>query len=266
MLLNRTAVRHAAREVTRQTMFLFIGGIELVALLFLLFGFDLQKEDGIVVAIRLFGGTFPVGAQAAIDTFIGAMFNLMTGILMFLLILIASSFSSELLRNPLVGIILTKPVSRRALFISRFSGLVGIVTSNIVVFGLFLALILNAESEGSTSFVLLSCALSFSLEFVVMLTLCSFLAMLADQPLVTSAIAIAFYYLVGPLIAEAQGTSGIFVWISSVLLPPIGNLSSSTRAIVFGKSVEAGAYLAVLPHSAIFLAISVFLFHRKDLT
>lgn len=248
-----------------QPLFLFVVLVELVMTLLMVFGFELEYEGEALVSMQLLGGSVRDQLQVIIDSITSTSFTLTTHILMFLLILMSSSFYPDLLRNPLLSIVLTKPLSREALFLSRFAGLLIPMSANILLFSAALSIVLFMKGAGSVYASLMAGAVSFCVEFLLLFSFCAFLTMVVDHSFGTAVVAAGMYYLVGPLIANTDVSSPVVTRVFSFLLPPTGTLSRATRELVLDGSGNFGPLIAVLPYAALYIAGGAFLFHRKDL-
>lgn len=248
-----------------QPLFLFVVLVELVITLLMIFGFELEYKGEALVSLQLLGGSVREQLPAIISSLTSSSFTLTTHILVFLLILMSSSFYPDLLQNPLLCIILTKPFSREVLFLSKFAGLFVTMSLNILFFSAAISIALFMKGAGSAYAPLMTGAVSFCIEFLLLFSFCAFLTMVADHSFGIAVVVSGMYYLVGPLISNTDASSPAVTKVISIILPPIGSLSRATREFVLHGSGDFGPLMTALPYAALYLGGGAFLFHRKDL-
>ncbi len=267
-MINTTVIRQTIREAFAQPALLF-SFIIMVALVGLFtFGISLDFQNDILVSMKLFGKEIEV---THLNTFFSSMLesmsNILSALLMFLFIVGSSYLYPSMLQDPLLGITLTKPISRTSLFLSKFAGFVLAVALSMILFSVFVWLILFSKSGGHVSGTVIIASMSFCFEFIVVFALCSLVAMIVENATGVALLGIGIYYVLSPLMASMDQAPNLFTRTISLLLPPIGKLSIMTNEIIVnGPQFNPTLFLISLPYVIIYLAIAVVIFNRKDLS
>lgn len=264
-MMSGVIIRTCIRECFVQPLLLFIVVIGLMACALLAFGVTFHMENGGIVSISLFGGTFREEGRLVAESMARVSFRLISSVMMFLFILMSTPFHSELLRNPLLSIVLTKRLSRPTLLLSRCAGLAVALFVCFISVGLLFSFILSGKTGGQFPTSLLLGTLSIFAECLLLLALGVFLVMLVDHPLGVSVILLALYYVVGPLLADVESGAPGFVGMLAAVFPPIGTLSKATMEIVFDDGTDRRPFLLLIPHSLVSITAAMVLFQRKDL-
>lgn len=264
--MNAAIIKQTIREAGIQPPFLFAFIVEVGFICLLIFGIGLNFEQGQLVSMKLFGGNIDeTQAASSAQELAGNTANLMVAALMFLFILGSSFLYPDLLRSPLVGILLTKPVSRQELFFSKFAGPVILVLLNLVACGLIISAVLYFKSDGR--YYITPPLISFSLwfEFVVIFSLCALLAMLIENSTGIAVLGIAIYYLLAPLLSQAKQGGNPLLAIIAYVLPPIGELSARTRGLVTQGELGVALMAVSLAYTSACLFLASYIFNRRDI-
>lgn len=264
-MFNSAIIKQTFRENIFQPTFIFVLIIELFLVTFVTLGLKLHYENNILVSVDLFGGSFEENVYTFIQTLLFTFFDLTNAVLMFLFILLASFTQAGLLNDPLLGITLTKPISRTQLFVSKFCGLTLLVATNIILFSLIMWLILSIKRGENLDMVTLVGAISFSYEFVVMLGIISLLALLVENPSAVTVITVAMYFYLGPLIASSANMENIFLTFVTWVIPPVGELHIATRNTVLMHQLTGRPYYFSTVYLVVLVFASIFLFNRREI-
>ena len=147
--MKTAIVRQTMVETARQAPVLFMLIIQAFLLAFIAFGITLHYELGNLVSIDILGKqAFDAQSNLVVRELTNSIINGFAAFLMFLFIIGSSSIYPDLLRHPLLGIILAKPISRRRLFFLKFIGVVSFLVFDFVLFGALVTGILYIKSGG----------------------------------------------------------------------------------------------------------------------
>lgn len=264
-MISTTIIKQTMRENVFQPIFIFaiIIGVALIALI--TFGLSLQFENHVLVSARLFGSPLiEEHVTAFVETFAFALFGLSVAILMFLFVMACSFFYPDLLKSPLLSVMLTKPVTRIGLFMSKFSGLCLLVLSYVLTLSVMLWGVLCAKTDGNIPVSVILGGISFFVEFILMFAFASLLAMLVENSTGVTILATAVYFYIAPLVANADEISAP-VKVLSLLIPPVGHISKATRNLILSNEVNVDVYLFAIFYAILFIGAAAFLFHRRDI-
>ena len=261
-------IKQTLREAVLQPALLFAIIIEVAFLGLVGFGVSFHFEQGTLVSAELLG--------KVIDETIAAVFirdlavsvtNILTGLLMFLFIVGSSFVFPSMLRDPLLGITLTKPITRTSLFLSKFSAFLLLVFTTTILFAAAVSLALFLRSDGHISGSLIPSSLFFCCEFVVVFAFCSFLALIVENPMGVALLGTAFYFLLGPLLAGGHIGRSSLITIVSLFFPPIGKLSLATKEILLASGpAEFTLLVYSLLYVIVLLTLAAVIFSRRELT
>jgi len=266
-MINAAVIRQTLREAFVQPALLFAIIVEVAFIGLLTFGISLDFENDILVSMKLFGREID---ETLLNTFVSNlienMVNLISALLMFLFIIGSSFLYPYMLRDPLLGITLTKPISRTSLFLSKYAGFILFIALSIILFSIAVWFILFSKSSGHVSDSVIVASISFCFEFIIVFSICSLLAMIIENASGVALLGIGIYYILGPLMANTDNVHNLVITIISLLLPPIGQLSIITKDIVI-LGVQSNLTLLVVsfPYVVVYLAIAIIIFNRKDL-
>lgn len=145
--MKTAIVGQTMAETARQAPVLFMLIIQAFLLAFIAFGITLHYELGNLVSIDILGKqAFDAQSNLVVRELTNSIINGFAAFSMFLFIIGSSSIYPDLLRHPLLGIILAKPISRRRLFFLKFIGVVSFLVCGFVLFGALVTGILYIKS------------------------------------------------------------------------------------------------------------------------
>lgn len=266
-MINAAVTKQTIREAFVQPALLFALIIQVAFVGVLTFGISLDFENNILVSMKLFGQ--PID-ESLVNIFVGnlieSMVNLMTAVLMFLFIIGSSFLYPSMLQDPLLGITLTKPISRTSLFLSKYAGLILFIALNVILFSIAVWFILFSKSSGHVSDAVFVASISFCFEFIIIFAICSLLAMIVENASGVAVLGIGIYYFLGPLMANTDNMHNPVITTISLLLPAIGKLSIITKDIVIhGDQSNPGLLVVSFAYSVVYIAFAIIIFNRKDL-
>jgi ABC-type transport system involved in multi-copper enzyme maturation permease subunit len=265
VMLKTIVIKQTIRENILQPAFLLTLIIQIAVIGILAFGVGLHYENGLLVSFDWFGGKIEEQVHSFAETFASANYELVSSSLMFLFIIGCSFLYPELLRSPLLIVTLARPVSRASLFLSKFAGFSLLVFSAVIIFSLIVSAIFYEKSDGNIGGSLLLGSVSFCFEFITIFAICSLVGLLIENSMGTAVIAVALYFFLGPLVADAGEIQNPLLKVSLILLPPVGQLSRATQELVLSYRLNPDIYLLSLLYIAVILGVSTTLFHRRDI-
>ncbi|MEP0821738.1 MAG: hypothetical protein HRF44_02720 [Ignavibacterium sp.] len=260
------AIRHTVRENVAQPFVIF-AIILVVAILGLsAIGISMKYENGVLVAVELFGNTVDQDLFLVAPALTSVFSNIVPAMLMFLFIIGASFVHVGMLQHPLTSLSLIGPLSRPGLFIAKYLGVWSLVTSVLAFFWVLLWLLLLIKSSGQLGGSLLLVPISASLEFAVLLSFAGLIAMIIQNSTAVAIISLGMYFYVGPLLGTATDSSPAFVKIIAAVFPPIAGMWAATRDCILGNPADFTPFLRAVPHTVVMLLSALIIFQRKDLS
>jgi ABC-2 type transport system permease protein len=264
------------RESMAKFTFLAFLVMSTLVLLLLAFAVNLDVVDGALAAAHLFGGKVQLGgARIDIDTLVTgiqtglASFLFLVGL--FLSIFATANLVPVMLEKGYVDLLLSKPLSRPALFLGRYLGALSVVGINLfyLVGGVW---ILLGWKTGIWNTGLLLAGLIIVATYAVLLGF----MMLVGVTTGSSSITIMITYFLFPVAGVLSLRDNITVMLTSRiavividglyhLLPKIAGLGRLTGELAMGKSITTWAPLrSSLLFGAACLAAATSYFSRKD--
>lgn len=265
--MSITIIKHTFRETALQPALIFALIIETAVIGLFTFGLSFQFANDVLISINFFGKIMDETiVRSFVQNLIPSVFTLITAGLMFLFILGSSFLYPSLLRDPLLGVTLTRPISRATLFFSKFLGVVVFVALNVMLFSTIVWFILFLKTDGFISNHIFLSGFCFCFEFLVLFALCSLLAMIVESSSGAALFGLALYFWLGPILTDSVKAHSLLINIVSFMVPPIGALSLSTKnIIILGDQIQPSLLLASIPYIAISLGLAFALFQRRDL-
>lgn len=237
--------------------------VEIAVLLFLIFGIQLDVEQGTLISVRILSheiNEIALFLNEIVPDFVG----LFSFILMFLLIVGSASLYPELLKDPILGVMLTRPLSRLKLFLSEYAGMILGIFINVAVFSLLVSLILSVKTgELIASPVIGSCA--FLAEFLIISAMCALIAILTESVIAVSVIGVGIYFFLGPLLSNIETVNNVLLMGISYLIPRTGKLLAITRELLMGGNPDGEEFIRAAIPAVTFFTIASVLFSRRDL-
>ena len=263
-MLSRPIINETFRTISLQPALLFALIIEAAILLFLIFGIQLEFENETLISIRMLGREFGE-VTVFLSYFLPSFARFVPLILMFLFIVGSAGLYCELLTEPLLGVILTKPLSRAKLFQSKFIGMFLAISANIVLLSVLISTILTSKMDGSLVVSPVAASFSFLGEFAILSACISLFAILTESTTAAVLLAMAFYFVLGPLLMNVEKTGNLILIIISYLIPEFGKLAEVTQGLLLEKQVNLTDFPYALLLAAIYFGFASFLFNRRDL-
>ncbi len=264
------------RESMAKFTFLAFFLMSALTLLVVAFAVNLDVVDGALAAARLFGRDVQLaGTQISIDRLVtgiqAGLAGFLFGVGLFLSIFATANLVPVMLEKGYVDLLLSKPLSRPALFLGRYLGALSVVVLNLffLVGGVW---VLLGWKTGIWKPGLLLAGVIIVLTYAILLGFMMLVGVLTRS----SSITIMLSYVLFPLAGLLAVRENITVMLTSRvaialidglyhLLPKITGLARIMGELAMGKPVASYAPLASsLVFGGACLALAVFTFCRKD--
>jgi ABC-type transport system involved in multi-copper enzyme maturation permease subunit len=264
------------RESMAKFTFLAFLVMSTLTLLIITFAVNLDVVDGALAAARLFGKDIQLGGnRIPVDTMVTGIQTGMAGFLfgvgLFLSIFATANLVPVMLEKGYVDLLLSKPLSRPALFLGRYLGALAVVLINLfyLVGGVW---VLLGWKTGVWKMGLPAAGLIIVLTYAVILGFMMLVGVLTRS----SSITIMLSYFLFPLAGLLAVRDNVTVMLTSKtavavidglyhVLPKIAGLAEIMGKLAMGKPVDS---LAPIGSSVLFgaacLALGAFVFSRRD--
>lgn len=262
-MLNWYIIRETARVTIFQPPILCVIILQLTFIITMIAGVRCEYDEQVLSSVQLFGYELMEGSLF-LRLFLPSMIGIVCSAFMFLFILGTSSLIPTMLCDPLIDVIITRPLSRARLLASTFVGILLAVWTNLLLFGSVLSLVLTAKCEGTLVATPLLGSMWLSAEFFVIAACCSLFALLTESPTGTATLGLAYYFVLGPMIEKIDPSGSIGLTVLSFLIPPVGGGSSGTVQILLGSTTAFHPIVGVFISATIYFVVAVLMFHRRD--
>ncbi len=256
-------IKRTICDLFRYPVIILIYIVELVALLLILFGLKFGIENGEIVRIYFFNKMITEQVGLFLNLLLSAYINFIMWIILFLLVITFGSVSTEIFKNPLNKMILTKDISRAQLIISQYLGINTYLIINLVVFSLLIISILFFK----TQFIVLE-PFILSLNIIIILLSLSaifpLIGVLFENEAVTSIIGLALAFIIGPFISAENSTDNILITIVHYIIPPFISFISYEKAIQLDM-YDLRLVLSTIFYIFIYLTITIFIYNKRDI-
>jgi ABC-type transport system involved in multi-copper enzyme maturation permease subunit len=184
---------------------------------------------------------------------------------MFLFILQSSTLFPDTLKNPLLGIILTKSISRAGLFLSKYLGQIIAIFSLLLILGIGIVFILFFKTNEAIVLMPIYVSIFVFFEFVAIFTFMAPFSLIFEKPLAITVIGIITYFVLIPSLISAEKMNIIFASYVSYIFPPILKLAIQTSDAIAGETIPESAFISSIVYIIIYISISIDLFKQKDI-
>ncbi len=277
-----TIIKNTFREALAKKIFIGYYIFYAIVVLIMLFAVNLDAVEGIV--------SFADIKQVIISVetgFLSLSFNL----ILFFSLISTSSFIPSMLEKGTIDLLISKPISRFTILMSKFLGAVLFVAVSMVFLIGSIWLILSLKS-GYWSPAFLSSILSLTLAFAVMYSITVLIGLLTNSSVISILINFFMIFVLCPVLSIRESVIFTFVKNESVqfvfnflyyIFPKPGEIKDVTNAMISGDNIamwkstitqnEMGltsiepAWMAVISSlifCAVLMSYSVYYFSKKD--
>lgn len=252
------------KDYLTSRLFLFILGLELILLLIFTLGINLEFLDASLVSISIMGSE-PIYETLSIKNFIEIFTNLIIMVFSFIYIIGASEFYINLIKNPLLNVIITRNVSRTKFIVSKFLGMSLVYILNIILFAFLLSVIIFIKSDFTVFLVSpILASVLFSFKFLVLNLTSALLGALTESYTVSSVIMVLFYFILSPSL-YLQKDKLTPLKILYYLVPPFQKLNHDIYALIFyNSSPDLWNLLHAFIIGLIYFTVSIIIFNKKE--
>ncbi len=263
--MSLVIIRQTIRETLRQPALLFLLLIQLAFLGLLIAGLQLTYDQGTLISMRFFSGELDeTEAHLFLRQVIPNIVFFLAVVTMFLLIVGTSSIFPDMLQDPLLGITLTKPITRNTLLTSKVLGVNLAVLIHLFSFALFIVLTLLLKTGGVLVTIPITIAFSLFLQFFVVSALAVLFAMVVENGMGVALLSLAVYFLLRPLFIGVDTTNTLLRMLIYAF-PPFGDMEKMMREALSQNDIVFSIGLSYPLYIVVYLSIALFLFNRKDL-
>lgn len=256
---------YTVRKTLSEPAILFVLILQGAIILFVALGLSFEYQGMTLLSISLMGKEGFGGENLLlVRQMIGHFVQLGWMIFMFLFMIGASPSFSELLRDPLLNILLTKSYSRTVLLLFRYCGVVATIGAVQLVFSLLLVLVFLVKTKILFLWIIPPLVVAPVLHFLTLAALGACLGVLFEQPTAVTVVVLAVYYL-NPTIAHAIALQDPLLQIASYLFPPLSSIDRFFVDLLLYKSSDVTLQFHSVLYAIFYLVVGSVLFNKRDL-
>ncbi|MGH2575912.1 MAG: ABC transporter permease [Ignavibacteria bacterium] len=259
------------REAFAKKIFIGYYILYTLIILFFLLAVNIDSVEGIISVMGSSGSEenikeFVISAQAGMTSF--------SYLLVLIFCIISSaSFIPSMVDKGTIDLLISKPLSRTSILLSKFLGAVLFVALSLVYFIGFIWLILSAKS-GYWNFNFLYTILSLTFAFAVMYSIVVLIGLMTQSAILGILVNLFLIFVLLPVLSNREIVIFSFVTNEAVrfifnffyyIFPKPGEINDITIKLITGEHVDSWqpAITSLLFCSAV-MAFSVYYFSKKD--
>ncbi len=264
-MINSRIVLHQYGSFLRQSSCVLVYVGEIVVLGFISFAIDFDTHpDGSSTILVL---SSPVASTEIFVRFVLPSFlRILLSCIIAGLCIGCCAFFSEFPRDPLSRILVSMGIGRIELLLSTFLAVLFAFSTNFAVFGGLGSLALTIKmGDTQISWVIMSLCLLLVVEAFCIAAWVMLMAMLVPSQAGVVSLCLGAYFILGPLLLEAEGSIRGVLRFAAMLLPPFGLMSTQIVNAMSHLPTESVPFLRGTIVSFVYLACAMVLFNRRDL-
>ena len=258
-------LKETIRNTLSQPALMFCFILQIAILAFIAFGLSFEYHNNVLVSISVLGKE-PLEGESlfVLRRIIMDFVQLGLTIFMFLFIIGTSASFSELFKDPLLNILLTKKYSRSQLFCSRYVGVVASIFILQIIFSVLLISIFFIKTGQGFLWIILPITITPVLHFLILASLNGLLSVLFENVTAVIVVSLSIYYF-NSFLTAGTALHNPLLKILSLLFPPFSLINRIfIEYILYGYSDIKFPYYCFI-YAACYLLVAILLFKRRDL-
>lgn len=271
-------IKNTFREALAKKIFIGYYIFYAIVIIIMLFAVNLDAVEGVLSFADV---------QKAVVSVESGFLSLAFALILFFSLISASSFITSMVDKGTIDLLISKPVSRTKILLSKYVGAILFVGASMVFLIGSIWLILAAKSGYWNSAFLLS-IISLTFAFAVMYSISVFIGLTTQSTIISILVNFFLIFVLCPILAAREQLIFTFVKSDAVkfifnffyyVLPKPGEIKDVTNAILAGENIplwkgavnELGmmgpSWLSVLTSllfSIVLISYSVYYFSKKD--
>jgi len=263
-MYNNTLVKHTIKEVFWQPINLFIVMLELLLVLFFVFGLQLEYDSNYLVSLKVFNFFIDDGSYF-IKRILPIYIGFAQSIFLFLVIILVCGYNIIMLKEPILNIIMTKSVTKRTLLTSHFIGIIVLISFETILVITCLSITVLIKGGPFLFGILIQSSILQLVAFYILLSASLFLSLIFEDVSIITVLVLVLYFLSGQL--PNWLTSHNYEFIAKILelILPLGKLDYYFFESLQGKSFPISLIVSGIIPICSFLTAALYLFNKKEL-
>ena len=256
---------HTVKKTLSEPGVLFVLILQAAIIGFVAFGMSFEYHGTTLLSISLlgkegFGGENLLVVRQMIEHFV----QLGWGVFMFLVIIGTSPSFTELLRDPLLNILLTKKFSRTQLLLLRYFGIILVVGGLQLAFSSLMVLVLLLKTKIPFLWIISPLVAAPVMHFMTLAALAALLGILFEQPTAVTVVVLAAYFL-SPVVSSAASLQDAWLRGAGYFFPPLASIDRYFfDTLLYRVQGLTPPFLSIF-YAAFYLVLASVIFKKRDL-
>jgi ABC-type transport system involved in multi-copper enzyme maturation permease subunit len=257
--------KETIRNTVAQPAIIFIMILQIAIMMFVALGMSFEYHHDVLLSVSLLGRSPLEGEGLLVFRKIAENFiHLGWSIFMFLYIIGTAASFTEMFKDPLLNILLTKKHSRIQILCSRYYGIVASVLFLQVLFSLFIVLVFFLKTHLVFLWILLPMIIIPGVLFLVLTSLSGFLGIIFENSTVTMVITLVVYYF-SEFFTSGALVPDPFLKFIAYLFPPLSSLDKIFIDLMIFRNTDGAFPYHCFVYAICYFAATIIVFKRMDL-
>lgn len=267
-----TIIKYNIQNLIINPVIILIYIIEVPVLLLLIFGVELNVENGIVTSLTILGRNIDeIGVF--INFIIPNMLSVYIFIHIFLYIISTASITQSIINSPIASIILTKNITREKYVVSQYISYNLFIFLHLLILGILIFVILYFKTGVPLLKEIFIPCLRISILMSSYTMIFSLLGVIINNETFIAAVGIIFLFYLSSRITNITIEDGLLFNIIKYLFPPILAFEGYNKSVDIESLEYTGDYaldlfriVFNLFYILVYISITILIYKKKDLS
>jgi len=257
--------KETLKNVFLQPAIIFVIVIQTVILLFIAFGISFEYQKDVLLSVSIMGREPLEGENLIVfRSMVLHFIPLFWSIFMFLYIIGTSAAYSEMFKDPLLNILLTKKYSRTQILSSRYLGVVAAIILLQFLFSVGVTSTVYFKTGSLLLYIFLPMILTAGIQFLLITSLSGLFALVFENATATMVLTLVIYYYNSYLTAGISLSNSILKFFA-YLFPPLFTIDKIFMDTMIHQSSDVVFPLYSFIFIVVYFGTTVLIFKRRDL-
>lgn len=265
-LINYSLIKQTIKETYNQTAITFSFVISAIFLILLVVTLKINYDGDSINQIQFLGITYDSGEFSVMGyQLVKGVVGLLKMALMFFFIIQSSTLFTEMVKDPIFKLVLIKPISRTAIFLSKYVGELLAILGFLFALSAAVSLILFIKLKGVIILIPFIISTLVFLEFVAMFSILMLISIVTDNSILVIISGVLLYFVMIPLLYfNFKESAGNLLEFIAFLFPPVLFEQDVTYQILSGEGLNLKSLIFSLIYIIIFAKIFNYFFGKRQ--
>ncbi|RPI04098.1 MAG: hypothetical protein EHM64_11040 [Ignavibacteriae bacterium] len=257
--------KETIRNTLSQPAMIFVMILQAAIVLFIALGLSFEYHNKVLLSVSMFGmEPFEAEGLIAFRSMINNFSVLGWLIFMFLYIIGTAAAFSEMFKDPLLNILLTKKHSRTQIVLSRYAGIVASVVLLQFLFAVLTVAVLFFKTKLLFLWILMPMIVTPAVNFLLLASLSGLLGLVFENATVTMVLSLMMYYCNDLFTAGMSLPQPVLKFIA-YLFPPLATINRMFMDIILSQHSNLTFPHTWFLYACCYLGLTLVIFQRRDL-